>query len=858
MSEATKARLREVGALLLLGLTLFLLLACASSYGEGNLCGPTGEAIGRFLLGSFGHAVWLGLACLGLWGGTLFARVQPESFTIRVSGLVLCLVVFSGLLAHWGQNAAGPYPRGGVVGEFINSQLMDVAGLGSVGTLIVLIVMTLITFVLATDVMYYTSIMAGVGWVQQRRAASMAAAEQRRATGGAVVEGGAVSKLVGKVRELGTHKRDADLEPFKVLEDEPGASIELDDEEDEEEAEGDEDEVAEARGKAGRAARSASKGRRSLLDRFRRSDDDEVLDLGEEDAADEDEEEEEDEEEYEDGEEGDEEYEDEEGDEEYEDEEEEEEEEPSAPIVQGAGNAGAAPLQLAMFGEGVDTTQPETSGEYVFPGVDLLEPQESVDQKELDELLAAKTQVLEKTLLSFKIEARVVEIQKGPVISMFEMELAPGIKVERVRSLEDDLAIALRARTVRIVAPIPGKNTIGIEVPNPLRETVRLGPLLDCKEFKDNKYALPIFLGRDAGGRPMIADLAKMPHLLVAGATGSGKSVLLNTVIVSLMYTRTPQQTKLILIDPKMVELSQFGSAPHLACPVVSDMKRAPVILDWAITKMEERYRLLNQAGVRNIYSYNKIGREGLRESFGERVDDPDFPAFLPFVVIIIDELADLMMISAKEVETSISRLAAKSRAVGVHLIVATQRPSTNVITGLIKANLPTRIGFMVSSKIDSRVILDENGAEQLLGEGDMLVMSPQSVALVRGQGTFLSEEEVKNVMGHVKTCGGATFEPELMQRKASSDKDPDEADDLYDAAVRFVFMTKRGSASLLQRKFAIGYTRASRLIDMMAEEGVLGEYKGSQARELTMSLEDWIALKPEARGEEEEAGAGA
>jgi S-DNA-T family DNA segregation ATPase FtsK/SpoIIIE len=309
-----------------------------------------------------------------------------------------------------------------------------------------------------------------------------------------------------------------------------------------------------------------------------------------------------------------------------------------------------------------------------------------------------------------------------------------------------------------------------------------------------------------------------------------------------------------------MVELTQFSNAPHLAAPVISDMKRAPAILEWAITKMDERYRLLNQAGVRNIYSYNKLGIDGLRPHFGERVDAPDFPRFLPFIVIVIDELADLMLISAREVETSITRLAAKSRAVGIHLIVATQRPSTNVITGLIKANLPTRIGFMVSSKIDSRVILDENGAEQLLGEGDMLVMSPQQSAIVRGQGTFLSEEEVRRIMEKVKTASGPAYEPELMQRRAGEDRNPDEEDELYDAATRFVFSTERGSASLLQRKFAIGYTRASRLIDMMAEEGVLGEYKGSQARELTMTLEEWIALKPDARatGEEQAAQADA
>ena len=456
-------------------------------------------------------------------------------------------------------------------------------------------------------------------------------------------------------------------------------------------------------------------------------------------------------------------------------------------------------------------------------------------------------------MLSFKIEARVVEIQKGPVISMFEMELAPGIKVEKLRSLEDDLAIALRARSVRIVAPIPGKNTIGIEVPNPIRETVRLRPLLECSEFTDHKFALPIFLGRDAAGNPMVVDLAKMPHLLVAGATGSGKSVCLNTIISSFLFTRTPEQVKLILIDPKMVEMSQFSGAPHLACPVVNDMKRAPGILEWAVTKMEERYRLLHRAGVRNIYGYNKLDDEKLRKVFGEAVDEVDFPRFLPFIVIVVDELADLMMTAAKDVETSITRIAAKSRAVGIHIILATQRPSTNVITGLIKANLPTRIAFMVSSKIDSRVILDANGAEQLLGQGDMLFMPPHTSNILRGQCTFMSDEEVVAMMDEVRVDSEPIYERDLVRERKENGVDPTEVDDLYDAATRFIIETHRGSASLLQRKFAIGYTRASRLIDLMAEEGVLGEYKGSQAREVQMSVEDWIALNPEARGVEEE-----
>jgi len=861
-------RRREIAALVLLGLTVFLVLAFATSYGGGNLCGPTGEWVAGLLLGAFGWAAWLIVACLGLWGGTLFARVQPDSFTVRVSGLVLCLVALSSLLANLSGNAAGHFPVGGVIGEYINTRLSGAAGLGNAGTLIVLVVLTLITFVLATDIGYYTSISAGVGWMRKRRLARMAAAAaaagpSARVDAGeleledeeaepAAVEAGRGGKRASRRslgEMLGRKKKDkaggpddSSLEPFAVLEGVPGASIP-------------EAPVERPRARtAGAPARAPTSGppakapaaparapaaaepperpgepkKKAPVVTPPAAPPREAAASAAAAAA-----------------------------------------PANAPAPPGAGKAATPPgrtvpmtvkpspprigttdepNELTKFGEPIAPT-PVGPAPYSFPSEELLDKQETVDQEELDALLAAKTETLEKTLESFKIEARCVEIQKGPVISMFEMELGPGIKVERVRSLEDDLAIALRARTVRIVAPIPGKNTIGIEVPNPLREVVRMKPLLRCKEYTDGKYALPIFLGRDASGAPMIVDLAKMPHLLVAGATGSGKSVCLNSILASFLYTRTPEQVKLILIDPKMVELSQFANAPHLACPVISDMKRAPGILDWAIVKMEERYRLLAQAGQRNIYGYNKLGKDGLRPHFAERVDDPEFPHFMPFIVIVIDELADLMLTAAKEVETSITRLAAKSRAVGIHLIVATQRPSTNVITGLIKANLPTRIGFMVSSKIDSRVILDENGAEQLLGEGDMLVMSPASTSLVRGQGAYLSEEEVKRIMEHVKTAGGPAYVPELVQRKGENSRDPDEEDELYDAAARFVFSTERGSASLLQRKFAIGYTRASRLIDMMAEEGVLGEYKGSQARELTMTLADWIALKPQARG---------
>jgi len=848
--ETTTTHRREILAITLVGLALFAFLSCVS-WGRGdNVCGPTGEALGGVMLRSFGYAAYLPIFCVGFWGLALFVQRLPASSSVRLTGILLCLVSFAGLLAHVVGDRSGPFPAGGVVGEYLHEMLVTVGGFGVVGTRIVLVVLTLITFMLATDIAYYASLATGARWLREQGGRRVPAARE------------ALLAVAGAARE-------------RVRQIAPGGAAPADEDEHVEGDEGGDEEDA-YEDEADDAPEDHEHGEAYEDEAYDDEDDGEAY----EDEGDEAYEEDED---YEDGDEEDEDGEDHEGEDEdpwdefgldVEDDEHEPEEDeafadeevadpaarvrtvaPSAPRVTERADAEPAVHELSSDGE-VDVPQGEGGGEYRFPSPRLLDEQETVPQDELDRLLAEKTDTLERTLTSFRVDARVVEIQKGPVISMFEMELAPGIKVEKVRSLEDDLAIALRARSVRVVAPIPGKNTIGIEVPNPLREVVRLKPLLGEPEFTEHAFALPIFLGRDAAGRPLIVDLAKMPHLLVAGATGSGKSVCLNTIIVSLLYTRTPDQVKLILIDPKMVELSQFKKAPQLACPVVSDMKRAPGMLEWAVQKMEERYRLLAAANVRSIYAFNKLSDEQLRDAFGDVVDEDGFERRLPFIVIIVDELADLMMTSAKEVETSITRLAAKSRAVGIHLILATQRPSTNVITGLIKANLPTRIAFMVSSKIDSRVILDVNGAEQLLGEGDMLFLPPRSSHVVRGQATYLSDEEVRDVMRSVSETCAPTFVPDLVQRRSgSAAQDPSEVDDMYDAAVRFVFDTQRGSASLLQRKFAIGYTRASRLIDLMAEEGVLGEYKGSQAREITMTLDEWVARNPQARGRPEEEG---
>jgi S-DNA-T family DNA segregation ATPase FtsK/SpoIIIE len=865
-------RLREILSLLLLGATLFVALACLSAGRGSNLCGPTGERVAVLLLSTFGYATWLIVLSLGSWGLAMFTRAKLPSAGLRLSGLVLCLVATSALVAHLFGDVPSRWPPGGTVGSMVALQLEAAAGLGPVGTRIVLVVLTLVTFVLATDAAYYASLVAGARWAAQK---ATTVAEAR-------AEARAVASEADEVRQVATASRVATAPRARpaAVDDVPDDGldeVEFDDEDlyeeedeevlEDEEATGDlvdeepvfadlEDDVDED---------DESEADAEDLEGDEDEEDDEVDLAADGEEEDEGEEELEDDEEYEDGDVDEEELL--EDGEEYEDEDEAEDvglddDLSSDEALEAA--ARGAPQIREMVDAAAQTPLPferraAPTSAYIFPSEALLDDQEAVDQVELDALLADKTETLERTLLSFRIEAKVVEIQKGPVISMFEMELAPGIKLGRVRALEDDLAIALRARSVRIVAPLPGKNTIGIEVPNPLREMVRLKPLLHCREFDDAKQAIPVFLGRDNAGRPLVMDLARMPHLLVAGATGSGKSVCLNTIICSILFTRTPEQVKLILIDPKMVEMSMFSDAPHLASPVVTDMKRAPGILEWAVNKMEERYKLLAKAGVRNIAAYNKLSDERLRARFGESVDAEDFPRKLPFVVIVVDELADLMMVAAKDVETSISRLAAKSRAVGIHIILATQRPSTNVITGLIKANLPTRIAFMVSSKIDSRVIMDSNGAEQLLGQGDMLMLSHTHTGLLRGQCTFMSDEEVGLVMEAVKTESGPSYERDLVQRRSESETDPCELDELYDAAVRFIIGTQRGSASLLQRKFAIGYTRASRLIDLMADEGVLGEYKGSQARDVELTIEEWVEINPELRGsgdEEEQAAA--
>ncbi len=471
------------------------------------------------------------------------------------------------------------------------------------------------------------------------------------------------------------------------------------------------------------------------------------------------------------------------------------------------------------------------------------------------EKLAAKAQqnaaTLEKTFEQFGLKVKVTEIDTGPVVTLFEIDLEPGLKVAKVVSLQDDLAIALRVPAVRVVSPIPGKNTVGVEVPNETRVMVRLKELIEAAGPELDKQRIPMFLGKDVSGNSLVVDMAKMPHLLIAGRTGTGKSVCLNTLIVSMLMTRTPDEVRMIMIDPKMVELSPFTRLPHLMHPVITDMKKAEAVLAWAVDKMEERYDLLARVGVRHLDSYNKLGKDEVLCRCGltaECAEADAIPDQMPYIVIIADEMADMLMTSGKDVEAHIIRLAQKSRAVGIHLVLATQKPTVDVITGLIKSNLPARIAFQVASKNDSRVVLDENGAEKLLGYGDMLFLAPGTSNLRRAQGTYISDEEVTAVIDffsdqptqYSAEIAEATAAALRKDKDGTSDEGPRPRDEVYMQAVEVVIREGRGSVSLLQRSLGIGYGRAARMIDWMAEDGVVGDYNGAKCREVICTLDDW------------------
>jgi S-DNA-T family DNA segregation ATPase FtsK/SpoIIIE len=516
-------------------------------------------------------------------------------------------------------------------------------------------------------------------------------------------------------------------------------------------------------------------------------------------------------------------------------------------------NIRAIPIRHHDEAAAMNLVVPESErfADYELPPLTLLEDSKPFAQDEHEHQLRDRAVLLEKTCADFGLSVEVVGINTGPVVTQYEVALETGLRVVKVTRLADDIALNLKVPSVRIVAPIPGRNTVGIEVPNELRADVRLKEVLLASAKRAAKLKLPLFLGKDSEGRPLVHDLTEMPHLLIAGSTGTGKSVCMNAIICSLLMTRRPDEIKMVMIDPKYLEMSEYARTPHLMHPVVTDMKKAEAILSWAVDKMEERYELLSRAKVRNIASYNELGhKEVLRRLAPEDEEErQSIPERMPYIVIFIDEMADLILQMRKEVEGHIIRLAQKSRAAGIHLVVATQKPTVDVITGLIKSNLPTRICFKVVNKTDSRVVLDEVGADKLLGRGDLLFLPPGTSDLIRGQGTYLSDQEIHRVVEHLD-CDPC-YAPELVQLRARGKEGEGtleerlrSRDELYESAVEIVVREGRGSVSLLQRALGIGYGRAARLIDFMAEDGIVGAYNGSSAREVLYTPEQWASLR--------------
>jgi S-DNA-T family DNA segregation ATPase FtsK/SpoIIIE len=804
---------------------------------------------------------------------TASGRFSPHPL-IRTGGVVLMTLAFSGMVRVLTPDA-GPMPglSGGMAGVVIAAELVPRTGL--LGSVLILIAVLVSGLILTFDRLVFV---AG-GWLWRRgfsvaRHAGTAAAERARAA---------------RVRQTDLDDAQADIAAGRIRK------------RAKQDARIDEMAGGPGGGEAFDPDLAAVKPVRGRGDRLKVVDEDEL-------------EEEWDEEWDEDADGGDDEFEEDEDDESDAEEDDDDEDEvlsegdedddepPGAPQIFDRDKLrekiSALPVRFASADKGsatqedLDTYQQHAQAlaGYKFPTLDLLEEPEEGFSEILEEYVREQAETLEEALREYKIRGEVVGIESGPVITLYHVRLAPGTKVAALNAVSSDLARSLKAVNIRIVPNMAGRDTVGIEVPNAKKEKVRLKELMRNREAFE-KMKLPMFLGKDASGEPLIADLTKMPHMLIAGTTGSGKSVCMNTIVMSFLYTKKPNELKLVLVDPKMVEMSQFKDIPHLMCPVVTEMSKAAAILEWAVGKMDERYELLAEGGCRDIASYNDLEEDELIARFtphGEELSEQEkarIPRKLPYMVFIIDELADLMMTN-KEVEGSIVRIAQKARAVGIHLILATQRPQANVVTGLIKGNMPCRITFKVASGLDSRIVLDQKGGELLLGMGDMLFLSPSSHKLNRAQGTLVDDKEIRRVTKFLKEIAGPSFERSLVQIRGAAGSDADrlaatennssaslkaaQEDPLFDRAVEIVLQTKRGSVSLLQRRLAIGYTRASRLIDLMGIAGIIGEHKGSVAREVMITPEEWEAIKalaeemaaqqgveyPRARSADEDPGA--
>ena len=490
------------------------------------------------------------------------------------------------------------------------------------------------------------------------------------------------------------------------------------------------------------------------------------------------------------------------------------------------------------------------AGPYRIPPFDLLDPlPRERGGMERDQFLQ-NAKLLEDAMANFDVTGKVTQVSPGPVVTRYEVEPAPGVKVNRIVTLSDDLARVMSAKGIRIQAPVPGRSVVGVEIANQKQETVYLREIVESEEFRNCTATLPMALGKTISGEPLIADLARMPHLLVAGATGSGKSVCINSLISSILFKATPDQVRLLMVDPKVVELTVYNDIPHLLVPVVTEPKKASEALKWAVAEMESRYQLLAKLGVRNLADYNRKV-ENLDD---DEVSPDDRPRPLPYIVVIVDEFADLMITAPADVETSLMSLAQKSRAVGLHIILATQRPSVNVITGVIKANFPSRIGFQVASKTDSRTILDMNGAERLLGRGDMLYLPGGQGEPIRIHGAFISGEETERLVASIQSCGYEAEEVEVFFGRSDHEAEADERDELFDEAVRTVIVHQQASTSFLQRRMKIGYSRAARLMDELEAAGIVGPASGARPRQILVEDQGPSLAEAAAALEEEEA----
>ena len=776
-----------------------------------NACGTIGFSMAEFLLVRFGAGAFLAPLFGVFWGITRLVREGPSRAItkfIGVAGLTLTSSVTAfGLTPGREPDTSFPRGLGGTYGESLYEPL--VGSLGGFGLAVLVALFGAISMLLATEWAFVPLIreLAARGRAAVFQPAPSSKHERRAAKAAPENREGLIKRMwsgfIGAFR------------PFHT-EEEGGVA-------------------AKSKAKPIPVRVHGREGGEEEADEYEEGEYDEGEEYDEDEEYEDDEEY--DDEEYDE----DEEYED---DDEYEDEEEEDEEEvlepkPLGPIPRiaagpdgGFGNGKKPPARKVVKQPRLDS----------LPDPKILKGEAKPNRSKVQSEIDALGQRLQAVFDAFGLNAKVVGAERGPTLTLFEVQLATGVSVKKLKNQRDDLGVALGSHGVRIVYPLPGRSTVGIEVPNLKREMVRLKDVFDEVETNWENIKLPVLLGRDTLGKPAFEDLTDMPHMLIAGTTGSGKSVALNSILASWLLTRTPDQLRLVLIDPKQVELQLYRDIPHLLCPVVTDMKRAPFTLEWATRQMEDRLHMFKLAGVRNISDYNGLGNSELKKRLGEETYDPDeYPDTLPFIVLVIDELADMMLVSAKEVEVAVSRLAAKARAAGIHLVVATQRPSTDVVTGLIKMNLPVRIAFKVTSAVDSRVILDESGADDLLGNGDFLYRPPGAAGMVRGQGAFLSEDEVRQICDHLRKHGKPEFLEDLVQMKGPAAGG--EVDDpLFDDAVRIILQSGRGSASLLQRALSIGYTRASRLIDIMTEQGVVGPHTGSKAREILLTLEEWEA----------------